>query len=108
MSMVALSVWRVGSIPGEHAAINLKPSAANPFHKYLVRDRIDRLWNSPDHSHFRSHAFLQPGGRAPRGVGRRGDGGDADLRRVLRSVDRGVVGSHAIAMGPAPSVHVRL
>ena len=42
------------------------------------------------------------------GVGRRGNGGNADLRCDLRSVDRGMVGSHALAMGPAPSVHVRL
>jgi len=40
--------------------------------------------------------------------GRRGDGADADLRCDLRSVDWGMVGPHAIAMGPAPSVYVCL
>ena len=89
-------------------ALNLKPSAAHAVRQYLLRDRIDRLWRASDHPHFRSPAVFQSGGRAAGRVGRRRDDGDADLRCDLRSADRRMVGSHPLAMGPAPSVHVRL
>src|ERR1700691_2154743 len=106
--MVVLNARRAGSVPGEHRSINLKPSATHPVDQYPVRHRIDRLRDTSDRANFRPPAVLQPGGWAARGVGRRRNGADTDLRRDLRSVDWRMVGSHAIAMGPASSVHVRL
>src|SRR5258707_5193731 len=103
MWMAVLSVWRAENIPGEHAAIRLKPSAAHHVYQYLVWHRIDRIRHSSDRPHFRPHAVLQSGGGAACGVGGSRNGGDADLRCDLRPVDWRMVGSHALAMGPAPS-----
>src|SRR5579862_6160959 len=105
--MIAPSVWRAERIPGE-PRLKLRPSAAHAVHQYFVWRRIDRVRRASDHPHFRPHAVLQPGGGTARGVGWGGDGGDAYLRCDLRSLDRGMVRSHPLAMGPAPSVHVRL
>src|SRR5260370_42484772 len=105
--MAALSLCCAGRIPGE-SRLSREPSAAYLGVQYFVWRRIDRLWRACDDPQFRAHAVLQPGGRAAGGMGGRRNYGDADLRRDLRSVDWRVVGSYALAIGPAPSVHVRL
>src|SRR5216683_4668467 len=105
--MVVTSVQRAEKIPGEQR-FNFKPNTADLLRQYLVRRRIDCLWSASDDARVRPHAVLQPGGGAAGGMGGRRDDGNAHLRRDLRSVDWRMVGSHALAMGPAASVHVRL
>src|SRR5208282_5425007 len=98
--------WRAFLV--SYGAINLKSSPAHHVRQCLVRRRIGRLWSASDRAHFDLDAVLQPGGGTAGRVGGRRDGDNDDLRCDLRSADRGMVGSHALAMGPAPSVHVRL
>src|SRR6267378_684086 len=98
--MVVLNVCCAGRVRGE-SRFNLEPSATHPVLQYFVWRRFDRLWRTCDDPQFHAHAVLQPGGGTAGGMGWRGDYGYADLRRDLRSVDRGMVGSHALAMGPA-------
>src|SRR6267378_2909854 len=105
--MAVLNLCCAGRSPGE-SRFKLKPSAAHPVLEYFVWGRIDRLWRACGDPQFRAHAVLQPGGGTARGMGGRRDNDHADLRRDLRSVDWRMVRSHALAMGPAPSVHVRL
>src|SRR6516164_9254482 len=90
-----------------HGAVKIKPSGVNPIHQYLIRDRIGRLRRASYRAYFRPPAILQPGGGPAGAMGGRSDDGNADLRCDLRSVDWRMVGSHALAMGPASSVHVR-
>src|ERR1022692_3627529 len=105
--MAVTSVWPAERIPGE-PRLNLKPSPAYALRQYLLWRRIDCLWSASGHPHVRPHAVLQPSGGAAGGMGRRCDGSNPDLRCDLRSVDRRMVGSHPLAMGPASSIHVRL
>src|ERR1700676_4813806 len=105
--MVALSVRCAVSDRGEER-FNVRAYAAYLVDQYFVRRRIDRIWSASDRAHFRTAAVLQPGGWAAGRVGRRRGGGDANLRRDLRSVDWRMVRPHAIAMAPAPSVNVCL
>src|SRR6266850_1462097 len=105
--MAVRSLCCAGRNPGE-PRFNLKPSAAHPVLKYFVWRGVDRVWRACGDPQFRPHAVLQPGDGTAGGMGGRGDNGDADLRRDLRSVDWRMVGSHALAMGSAPSVYVRL
>jgi hypothetical protein len=89
---------------GPDLQFNLNAPAAHPFDQHSVRRRIDRLWRrDPTGLAY----VLQPGRRSSGGLGEGAAGADADLRCDHRSPDRRMLGSHAIAMGPAPSVHVR-